>query len=553
VVDVRRTDGDTSTFTANQITNGEILDWVNSNWSDDASLDRTSDWSTIDSSIAFDTDKYVLTYIANTQWAILDVSPDLMSNNPITVSVDVKNGTSGNVAVYIGASIIGIGNQTLGQIGTTSDEWQTMTLTVNAEPISFENPSLRFDMTSGTVEFKNFSVIQKNDGYVSRLYDQSGSGNDATQPVTTSQPKIVDAGALVAGGMLFDGVDDTLDITTVAESQPITTFTKYKATASNSFPFGTDATSTISAGRRFNDEYALFAGTVISSGVHPSTDVLSSALFSGASSEAWWNGVSILSGDTGANGGIDSIGASGASRMTGTIAEIIIYDSDQSDNRTAIEANIGETYGITGIPAYDNTVDGFVETWYDQSGNGNDATQSVAGNQPKIVDAGALVSGGIDFDGVDDHFDFTGGKPITSIDAASAFFVGSSDSSSNQCGLNISSSTSSRRFYLPILHSGSFRFGYADSIISVTLASSNTSEHLFTGIAGTSTASGYYDGELKGTVSSETGVSGDEEIGSIGSAYRWNGRMREIIIYPSDQSANRLAIEANINDQYDIY
>jgi hypothetical protein len=57
--------------------------------------------------------------------------------------------------------------------------------------------------------------------------------------------------------------------------------------------------------------------------------------------------------------------------MTGCISEIIIYDSDQSANRTAIEANIGETYGITGIPAYDNTVDGFVETWYDQSGNGN--------------------------------------------------------------------------------------------------------------------------------------------------------------------------------------
>jgi hypothetical protein len=82
------------------------------------------------------------------------------------------------------------------------------------------------------------------------------------------------------------------------------------------------------------------------------------------------------------------------------VSEVIIYNSDQSDNRTAIEANIGETYGITGIPAYDNTVDGFVETWYDQSGNGNDATQSVAASQPKIVNAGVLVSGGLDFDGV---------------------------------------------------------------------------------------------------------------------------------------------------------
>ena len=164
-----------------------------------------------------------------------------------------------------------------------------------------------------------------------------------------------------------------------------------------------------------------------------------------------------------------------------------------------------------------------------------------------------LVSGGIEFDGVNSHFDFSSGKPITSIDATPAFFVGSSDSSGNQCGINLSASSSSRRFYLPILNSGSFRFGYAGSITAVTLASANTSEHLFTGIAGTSTASGYYDGELKGTVSSGTGVSGTQEIGSIGSAYRWDGRMREIIIYDSDQSANREAIEANINNHYDIY
>jgi hypothetical protein len=29
--------------------------------------------------------------------------------------------------------------------------------------------------------------------------------------------------------------------------------------------------------------------------------------------------------------------------------------------------------------------------------------------------------------------------------------------------------------------------------------------------------------------------------------------IQEIIIYPSDQSSNRAAIEANINNQYDIY
>ena len=106
------------------------------------------------------------------------------------------------------------------------------------------------------------------------------------------------------------------------------------------------------------------------------------------------------------------IGARSFSSATGfwdgTMNEIIIYDSDQTDNRTAIEANIGEVYSIdlpSGVdPGFDQ-VDGFVETWYDQSGNGKDATQATAGSQPKIVNAGALVVdsgiGGLDFDGDD--------------------------------------------------------------------------------------------------------------------------------------------------------
>jgi hypothetical protein len=36
--------------------------------------------------------------------------------------------------------------------------------------------------------------------------------------------------------------------------------------------------------------------------------------------------------------------------------------------------------------------DGHVSTWYDQSGNGNNATQATPASQPKIVDGGALVT-----------------------------------------------------------------------------------------------------------------------------------------------------------------
>ncbi len=57
--------------------------------------------------------------------------------------------------------------------------------------------------------------------------------------------------------------------------------------------------------------------------------------------------------------------------------------------------------------------DGFVTTWYDQSGNENDATQSTASDQPQIVSAGTtIISGGnsrpaMNYSGVTDFLAMT--------------------------------------------------------------------------------------------------------------------------------------------------
>ena len=45
------------------------------------------------------------------------------------------------------------------------------------------------------------------------------------------------------------------------------------------------------------------------------------------------------------NNGFSEIG--GSSGFAGTIEEIIVYLSDQTDNRPAIEANLANQYGIT--------------------------------------------------------------------------------------------------------------------------------------------------------------------------------------------------------------
>jgi hypothetical protein len=56
---------------------------------------------------------------------------------------------------------------------------------------------------------------------------------------------------------------------------------------------------------------------------------------------------------------------------------------------------VAKGWTVNGSPTSTLLNDGFVSKWYDQSGNDNHATQGTAASQPKIVDGGSLVSGGI--------------------------------------------------------------------------------------------------------------------------------------------------------------
>jgi hypothetical protein len=266
-----------------------------------------------------------------------------------------------------------------------------------------------FNGTTGDhVYIKDLKIdVVNSSGFVSKWYDQSGNDNHATQGTAASQPKIVDGGSLVSGGINFDGVDDFMDTgysSGNASSQSL--FTVFKADLVDS-NFRTHLD-----GRDANDDGIGFGiNSDFGSRFHVDTadtvttantaEELLTGIYGSSSSSIYQKGTLAASGSAPSSISGTSVNyfigksPAGGFPFNGTIEEIIIYPSDQSDNRTAIEANIGETYGITGIPAYDNTVDGFVETWYDQSGNGNDATQSVAASQPKIVDGGVLVSGGI--------------------------------------------------------------------------------------------------------------------------------------------------------------
>ena len=218
------------------------------------------------------------------------------------------------------------------------------------------------------------------------------------------------------------------------------------------------------------------------------------------------------------------------------------------------------------VVAGGGTEDGFVTTWYDQSGNANNATQATAANQPKIVDSGSVIT--------------QGSKPIIK-------FV------DNDFLLSAAFSVSVNRTYVMTLYSATntntsfkgyltFNNGYLDNFINGLVGAANTSNVVTSWVAdgsantrvGTTalTDGNYYllsvlveggvqhqhyrNGVLNAentslSISPETAsrVLDILKTGTTGNDLRTN----EAIIWDSYQSANRTGIEANINDYYNIY
>jgi trimeric autotransporter adhesin len=229
--------------------------------------------------------------------------------------------------------------------------------------------------------------------------------------------------------------------------------------------------------------------------------------------------------------------------LAGDVVEVRRSSDSASQGFTASQITNGDLVAFCGIG------DGFVSTWYDQSGNGNDATQATTTLQPKIVNAGALVTGGLDFDGVDDYFDLIdlddSSQPNTIISVSRTDVTGST-----RAIYGLASNTSSASGYYRSTNKHAI---YADIILEGAAYTSGTE---------------YLRFDLFNGASSVVGVNGASKVGNAGvtplthlmigdsllsNINPLNGRIREIIIYPSDQSANRIAIEANINAFYSIY
>ena len=211
--------------------------------------------------------------------------------------------------------------------------------------------------------------------------------------------------------------------------------------------------------------------------------------------------------------------------------------------------------------------DGFVTTFYDQSGNARNATQATAANQPQIVVSGSVLT--------------QGSKPIMKFTSSSQRLNTPSFSlSANRTYVmtlyNVTNAIASYKVYLGAQAGGSdnlvngltgtFAFsniirsyigsGASNNGVGVNATANNAYFLLGAYVQGSSQHQHYRNGVLNAQNTSLTiSPTTNSQVNSImfNAANGSDIRTNEAIIWNSYQSTNRTAIETNINTYYAIY
>jgi len=254
---------------------------------------------------------------------------------------------------------------------------------------------------------------------------------------------------------------------------------------------------------------------------------------------------------TGATAGYSLRALSSSYETTNAVIKARKNNSDVA-TFTAEEVTDGtlEAWASTGTGGY-----AYLHDMYDQTGNGNTASQTLNQFQPLLVSGGTLISGGAEFDGMQDFLDCGFGHGATS--SQSMFVVGSANTFQVRLLLDGRQANDDGLGLLFLGGINNFMRMHADTTDVFTGVTLSNTQYLWSGIYGSSTATIFRDGTQTDTASAPSAMSANTTTYKIGragwgSSAFWKGNINDVIIYPDDQSANRAGIESNITTYYGI-
>jgi hypothetical protein len=240
--------------------------------------------------------------------------------------------------------------------------------------------------------------------------------------------------------------------------------------------------------------------------------------------------------------------------------------SDNAETDIGFSAGVIDTAALLSFVGAGN---GFVVTWYDQSGSGSNVTRAaVASQQPKIVSSGVVelknTKPAVLFDGTDDLLAL--GSGVAALSEGNQFaifhvhasnllntirnvFQTTGAGSTNQLrGFGDTRNIAGQLNWF-LSNSGGTNYGATMSTIR-----NNTDQRLLASIMDSGNIMRGFDNGATGGTATYTGTYGNSNLViGTGANGTLNGTIQEFIIFDTNQLANRTAIETDINSYYAIY
>jgi hypothetical protein len=222
--------------------------------------------------------------------------------------------------------------------------------------------------------------------------------------------------------------------------------------------------------------------------------------------------------------------------------------SSASGNPTADIGFVSNVLDTAALLAFAGANTLRIMTWYDQSGNANNATQSTFADAAIIVNAGTLVTDG-------GKAAITGNKfyLLNSDIVPNSSYAGFSVMSRTSPLNIITSFTGSNIPMISLVFNNNLYYNY-NKVTEIQYGFGNTGRYLFSTVNITNVQGAYINGALVPVLTTPT-VGGTNFNRIMGRDLNPNfqGKAQEFILYNFDQFANVNAINTNINSFYTIY